>query len=63
MHTILPDCLFVHISTGINFGSNNVVNNDEIYYSGINEGKIGQQPFKEGKDGRKGRMGMKGGKS
>ena len=48
----LPDCTYVHVSTGIKFGSNNVVNNDEIYYSGIDEGKVGQNqnPFKEGNE-------------
>ena len=48
----LPDCTFVHVSTGINSGSNNVVNNDETYYSGTDESKVGQNPFKEGKEGR-----------
>ena len=47
----LPDCTFVHVSTGINLGSKNVVNND-VYYRGNDESKVGQNPLKEGKEGR-----------
>ena len=47
----LPDCTFVHVSKGKNFGSNNI-SNDEISYSGIDESEVCQEPVKEGKERR-----------
>ena len=44
----LPDCTFVHISTGMNLRINDLVNK-EIVYSGDEESEGCQEPLKKGK--------------